>query len=404
MTEKEILDNAEKRIVKYRMQDAVVSVKDKDGNLLSGVEVAVDQVCHDFKFGSNIFNWRDEDSEWQEEYRKKFADLLNYATFPFYWPNFEPESGKPRYEYMDKVAAWCAEKGIDCKGHPLVWNYAAPKWLPNNLDEIKRLSDARVCEIVSRYKGKIDIWDVVNEATDPWRFDNLITDTWEKYGQIPFTTSAFKIAQEANSDATFLINDYRTDPDYVDVIKQLQDEKGDRLYNVIGIQSHMHAGVWDTERIWEVCERFAEFGVPLHFTETTIVSGPKNGSAWGETTAELEEKQADQIEKFYAVLFSHPAVEAITWWDFSDRYAWQKAAAGFLRKDMSPKPAYDRLIELIKDKWWTEIAGKTAGDGMVEFRGFCGKYTIAVKDQSGNVVSQKVELAKNELGRFEFVV
>ncbi|MCD6507549.1 hypothetical protein J7M22_13115 [Candidatus Poribacteria bacterium] len=50
------------------------------------------------------------------------------------------------------------------------------------------------------------------------------------------------------------------------------------------------------------------------------------------------------------MLFSHPSVEAITWWDFSDRGAWQGTAAGFLRKDMSPKPAYERLTELVKGK------------------------------------------------------
>lgn len=411
---------AEKRIVKHRMKDAVVRVKNKEGNELSDVELTVEQFCHDFKFGSNIFNWKDEETEWQKEYRQKFAALLNYATLPFYWTSFEPERGEPRYEYMDKVSTWCAENGIDCKGHPLAWNNAAPKWLPNDLDEIRRLSDERVREIVSRYKvkraalpvgkraalpvGKIEIWDVVNEATDPWRFDNFITDTWEKYGQIPFTTSAFEIAREANPDATLLINDYRTDPDYADVIKQLQDETGERLYNVIGIQSHMHGGVWDTEKIWKVCERFAEFGVPLHFTETTIVSGPKTESGWGETTPELEAKQADEVERFYTVLFSHPAVEAITWWDFSDFHAWQGAAAGFLRKDMSPKPVYERLMELIKNKWWTNVAGRTNRDGKFKFKGFFGKYKITAKDQGGNVVSKRVHLTKDEVGKFELVV
>jgi endo-1,4-beta-xylanase len=60
----------------------------------------------------------------------------------------------------------------------------------------------------------------------------------------------------------------------------------------------------------------------------------------------------------YALLFAHPAVHALTWWDFSDRGAWQGAAAGLVRQDMSPKPAYERLRELIKGEWWTRAEGR----------------------------------------------
>ena len=78
---------------------------------------------------------------------------------------------------------------------------------------------------------------------------------------------------QAAPKATLLINDYRTDPAFERVIEKLVDAQGKRLYDVIGIQSHMHGGTWTNGKIQEVCERFARFGVPLHFTETTILSG-----------------------------------------------------------------------------------------------------------------------------------
>jgi len=401
MTEKEILEGREERIPQYRMGEAKVRVVDEDGNPLAGIPVTVSQIKHDFKFGCNIFLWSDDETDWQMEYRRKFTELLNYATLPFYWPSFEPEREKPIYEYMDKVSDWCNKNDIDCKGHPLVWNYSAPQWLPNNLDEIKRLSDERVSEIVYRYQGKIDIWDVVNEATDPWRFDNLIREVWQKYGQMPFTVEPFKIARQANPKATLLINDYRTDSEYEKVIEQLLDEDGKPLYDVIGIQSHMHGGVWKTEKIWEVCERFSRFDVPLHFTETTIVSGTRTVTGWGETNDAGEADQAAEVERFYSVLFSHPAVEAITWWDFSDRNAWQGAPAGFLRKDMSPKPAYERLMDLIKGEWWTEVEGESDGNGELCLRGFYGKYELEVKHPQKEVVSLEVHLKRGEENLWE---
>lgn len=138
--------------------------------------------------------------------------------------------------------------------------------------------------------------------------------------------------------------------------------------------------------MWEVCERFARHGKPLHFTETTFLSGKEGwelrqkdpGFDWA-STPEGEERQAENAERFYTLLFSHPAVEAIVWWDFSDQGAWQGAPAGLLRSDMTPKPAYERLKRLIKGEWWTRLDAKVEQDGRVRFRGFYGDYRVTVE-------------------------
>jgi len=154
-------------------------------------------------------------------------------------------------------------------------------------------------------------------------------------------------------------------------------------------------------------------GKPLHFTETTILSGERkkqirwHGPPYKDwpTTPEGEKRQAEQVAEFYTVLFSHPAVEAITWWDFSDR-AWLGAPAGLVRKDMSPKPAYDRPMKLIKGKWWTaEQQLRTDSAGRVNFRGFLGDYEVESADAVGAFTVAKpptaqaaVRLSKRKLG------
>ena len=77
----------------------------------------------------------------------------------------------------------------------------------------------------------------------------------------------------------------------------------------------------------QICDRYARVGLPIHFTETTVVSGPRTGPGenWGSTTPELEAKQADYVARLYTLLFGRPAVQALTWWDFSDDGAWQRA-------------------------------------------------------------------------------
>jgi len=97
------------------------------------------------------------------------------------------------------------------------------------------------------------------------------------------------------------------------------------------------------------------------------------------STSEGEKRQAEQVAEFYRVLFSHPAVEAITWWDFTDQNAWQRAPAGLVRDDMTPKPAYNELERLIKGKWWTQTKTTVEAGGQARFRGFLGQYEAAVR-------------------------
>ena len=400
----DLLAAADARIEKHRKADAVVRVVDASDKPVPGAKITVEQTRHAFLFGCNIFIWdRVPEPERQAAYRKQFAELLNYATLPFYWPMYEPRQGQPEHARTERIARWCKEQGILAKGHPLAWNMGDPRWLPDDLDEIRRLQMARIDDCVSRFAGLIDRWDVVNEATHFEREEFAkqrspkLSAMWQKAGRMEFTRECFDHARKANPKATLLINDYRTDPPYERVIEQLVDAQGKPMYDVIGIQSHMHGGVWSNARIWEVCERFARFRVPLHFTETTILSGQKSrgrdkGGDWP-STPEGEAQQAREVVRFYTMLFSHPAVEAITWWDFSDLHAWQGAPAGFLRKDMTPKPAYQELLKLVKGKWWTKTALETGADGTAKLRGFLGDYTITVTVPEKAPVRQQFRLA-----------
>jgi GH35 family endo-1,4-beta-xylanase len=245
---------------------------------------------------------------------------------------------------------------------------------------------------------------VVNEATHFDRGEFLRVQApkhsamWKHVGQIEFTRECFDHARSAGPQAVLLINDYRTDPAYERVIEQLVDDDGRPLYDVIGIQSHMHGGAWPTGKIWEVCERFARFGVPLHFTETTVLSGERTwqkqrGQSWP-STPDGEAYQAREVVRFYTMLFSHPAVEAITWWDFSDYHSWKGAPAGFLRRDMTPKPAYDELMKLVKGKWWTRTTVQTDAAGKAQFRGFLGDYRVTVTMPGGPPTARDFALRK----------
>jgi len=381
-----VLEQAEARIEKHRRGVVTLALVGPDGQSLPpGRELRITQTRHKFLFGCNIFKLgRCRTPADSAAYEKQFAELLNFATLPFYWWNYERRKGKPEDDRTSEIIRWCQKQNITTKGHPLAWNYVDPPWLKDAAEEAMGLQMKRIGRCMRQFAGDIDIWDVVNEAA---HYDReqlkqrapILTGAISEMGVGEYIRAAFRTARQANSQATLIINDYRTDAAYPDkVISQLVDESGKPLYDVIGIQSHMHGGYWGAARTWEVCDRFARFGKPLHFTETTVVSGPKTKSSWT-TTPEGEERQAERVAEFYTVLFSHPAVEAITWWDFTDQNAWQRAPAGLVRDDMTPKPAYEQLHGLIKDRWWTRAKGQTDAKGQTTFRGFFGHYTAETR-------------------------
>jgi GH35 family endo-1,4-beta-xylanase len=381
----DILAGADARIDQHRKGQVTLRLTDPNGNpVKASTPVQVEQTRHKFLFGCNSFKLNQCNSSADNEaYAERFKALLNFATLPFYWWNYERNQGRPNDERTREIATWCKANRITTKGHPLAWNYIQPPWLAkDDPAAAMRAQLQRIARCVETFAGDIDIWDVVNEATHYDRqfcVENAptLTQAITDMGVGDYVRQAFAAARKAGPHATLLINDYRTDPAYENkVISKLVTPEGKALYDVIGIQSHMHGGVWSTKRTWEVCDTFAKYHVPLHYTETTVVSGPKTEAGW-KTTARGEDTQAQAVVDFYTTLFSHPAVEAITWWDFTDQNAWQNAPAGLVRADMSAKPAYDRLLDLIKGEWWTKTQCITKPEGKLDVTGFLGDYQVS---------------------------
>lgn len=139
------------------------------------------------------------------------------------------------------------------------------------------------------------------------------------------------------------------------------------------------------ERLEEILERFSVFGLPLHFTENTLLSGHLMSAdivalndyqveSWP-STPEGEERQRREWREMYEILFSHPQVEAITGWDFADG-AWLNAPSGLLRADNSPKPSYRELQRLIHEEWTSQGELHTDENGVAELAGFRGTYSL----------------------------
>ncbi|MBM7571666.1 endo-1,4-beta-xylanase [Aquibacillus albus] len=387
--------------LEHRMASKTIKLVDVSGNPVAGKEVSLNQTNHKFLFGSGIFDVVDVANKsvpadklaFLEEKLEKFLDVFNFGTLPFYWGRFEPEKGKPQTKELKAAAQWLKERNVAVKGHPLCWHTVTAPWLLDmSNEEILKTQFARIEREVSDFKGLVDMWDVLNEVVimpifD--KYDNGITRISKDLGRVGIVKEMFAKARESNPGATLLLNDFNTSINYEILIDGCL-HAGVPI-DAIGIQSHQHQGYWGREKLEEVLDRFSHFGLPIHFTENTLTSGhimPPDIEDLNDyqipewpSTPEFEERQAKEVEEMYSILFKHPQVEAITNWSFSDDGAWLGAPAGFIRKDNTPKPAYEVLKKLIKDDWHTNVTSKTDDNGNLSFEGFLGDYDLVCGDK-----------------------
>jgi GH35 family endo-1,4-beta-xylanase len=375
------LARANKGIEENRKSDARIHVVDASGKPVADAVIRAELARHDFLFGANIYMFdRFKGVEENNVYKKRFAELFNYATTGFYWVAYEPERGKPHYADTDKVAAWAAEHGVRLKGHPLLWGDAAgiPRWSQGQPPA--DVQKARVFDIMRRYAGKIDLWEVVNE---PSHLLSLKID------------DPYRWAREADPKAKLVVNDYAVlangCPAFFSLLKNAA--AAGVPFDGIGIQAHEpRTHRFELDQVQRTLDRYATLGKPLHITEFTPASSndPITGShrkgTWNETA------QAEYAERFYRVIFGHPATVALTWWDVCDRGAWLKGG-GLLRVDLSPKPAYDALWRLIQREWKTKVEGRTDTAGTIPMRGIHGQYRVHV-EFGGRKVDAEFHLGK----------
>lgn len=397
----------------------------KDGQPAPGVKITVKQKTHEFKFGANLFMLDElETDEKNEKYKAAFADVFNMATLPFYWDATEPEKGHTRYAKdseklyrrppIDLCMEFCEKHGIEPREHALAYEHFFPAWLRDaSVFEIKTALENRFREIAERYAGKIPTIEVTNEME--WG-DGLTAF----YNEPDYVEWCFKTAEKYFPANELCINDWTglpwndrcrsTDKYYAYIEANLL--KGARI-DAIGMQYHMFyprekefeetRPYYDPQNLYRHMDLYANFGKPLQITEVTI-------PAYSYDPAD-EEMQAEILKRLYSIWFSYKNVEQIIYWNLADGYAAFAPQGdmtagenyyhgGLLRFDLSKKPAYFALRDLIQKEWHTETEAVTNADGKADFCGFYGKYDVTL-ELNGNVVQRELNLSAKGKRDFE---
>ena len=416
---------------------ATINLTDSKGNAIPDAKISVNQKTHEFKFGANLFMLEElETKEKNDAYKKHFADLFNMATLPFYWNATEPKKGMLRYEKdspkmyrrpaIDLCMEFCEANGIEPREHALAYEQFFPKWMYDlPVPEIKKELTRRYAEISQRYKDKIPTIEVTNEME--WGQGKTAF-----YDEPDYIEWCFKTAERYFPANQLVINEHTalawddncrsTDKYYAYIESNLL--KGARI-DAIGMQYHIFAlkedeynktrNRYNPEKLYKHMDLYSQLGKPLQVTEVTVPAY--------DGTPEDEEIQAKLIEYLYSIWFSHPNVEQIIYWNLIDGYAFvstddplaisksqgdmtlgeNKFRGGLLRFDMTPKPAYYTLKNLIENKWHTAESFATDADGKAQFKGFYGDYDVTIT-VGGKTETRTLKLYSKGKNDFEIVI
>lgn len=322
-------------------------------------EIAQQAKRTNFLFGANFFRHAPD----QVEYNRRFQELFNFATIPFYWNSFEPKQGQKDFARIDDIVAGLNKNHITVKGHPLVYfhNAGTPEWIKKlSFAEIKPLIKQHAFEITNHYQDKIPYYDIINEANNiPWA--NALNFDREQFLDLTLTVS--EASAKGYPHIKRIINHCCTWGENVAYGKPPQDSPFQYLqrcitaeipFEIIGLQVYYpHQDMFEINRL---LERFSSLNKPIHITELGTSS-----AATIDENSQLKEPrgmwhkpwneavQADWIEQFYTLCYSKPYIKAISWWDLADGGSFWPHG-GLLNPQMQPKLSYYRLQRLMK-KW-----------------------------------------------------
>jgi endo-1,4-beta-xylanase len=215
--------------------------------------------------------------------------------------------------------------------------------------------------VVGRYKGKIQAWDVVNEAiADGDGPDTLRKSLWLEIIGPDYIAKAFQYAHEADPDAILRYNDYGLENPskrrkLVALIKSLQEQKVP--VHAIGSQAHVNISTTFETMDASLAELKA-LGLPIHITELDVntASGGQRridadiaasaSATQGGLVAEADRRQAEAYQEIFRAFLKHRnAVKVVTVWGVNDAVSWRRQGRPLLFDgDNQPKPAFDAVM------------------------------------------------------------
>ncbi|HEU5069948.1 MAG TPA: endo-1,4-beta-xylanase [Verrucomicrobiae bacterium] len=320
------------------------------------------------------------------------------------WALIHPQAGPEGYDWApaDAYVNFGLSHNLYLVGHTLVWHGQTPGWVfaGTNLppattnamngeansregrrfgrgsgwswlnrphasrEELLERMREHIHTVVGRYKGKIKVWDVVNEAISDNGTNVLRNSPWSELIGPDFIAKAFAYAHEADPEAILRYNDYGLENPVkrrklITLIKSLQEQGVPVM--AIGSQTHVSVSGPSFEEMDRTLTDLESLGLPIHITELDVNSaegGQRNFGAdisenatttQGGLVEQANQRLADQYASLFKAFLKHErSVQMVTFWGVNDAVSWRAGGRPLLFDGHDrPKPAYDAVLRVL---------------------------------------------------------
>ena len=295
------------------------------------------------------------------------------------WMFMEPKKGSFNFEMADQYVDFSAKNNLVFVGHNLLWHSQLAAWV-SKIDSKEELSESlknHIQTIVSRYRGKIHGWDVVNEALNE---DGTLRNSLflEKLGP-DYLIKSFKWAQESDPNVELYYNDYNmTNPEKragaMKLVQMLQ-ENGAKI-DGIGMQGHWNLEGPSLNEIEESITAYSDLGLQVMITELDITVIPNPWDLQGAEVnqnfegsefmnpypTQLPDSVSNKLAKRYHDIFQifkkhEDKISRVTFWGVNDGQSWLnnwpiKNRTNYpllFDRQFKPKAAYYSVLQIAND-------------------------------------------------------
>lgn len=284
------------------------------------------------------------------------------------WVALRPAPDKYDFTRPDFLLRFAKSHKMLMRGHTLCWHASVPAWIktPENAPHTRQFFVDHITTVCRHYAGKLQSWDVVNEAILPSDGEpgGLRKSFWYEQMGPDYIDLAFRTARAADPHAKLTYNDYGVEYDndeeaerrrrILDMLRGMK-QRGVPI-DAVGIQSHIKAAQPYTfgKGLADYMDAIRQMGLEIYLTELDVNEDDIASNDVAERDAIIARTYSDYLH----VALANPAVKLVLTWDISDRFTWLNNGPTHRRKqpnrpqrslpfdrDYRPKPAFLAIRE-----------------------------------------------------------
>ena len=296
------------------------------------------------------------------------------------WERVHPSLDTYNFKLADKYVAFGEKNHMFIVGHNLVWHSQVPNWVfqddqgkPLTREALLQRMHDHIFKVVGRYKGRIQSWDVVNEALN--EDGTLRKSKWQQIIGDDFIEKAFEYAHQADPQAELTYNDYSLENEAklkgaLALVARLKAHGV--AITTVGIQGHDSLAHPTVEEEDAAITAFAKLGVKVAISELDIDVLPRDPKLFSADVSlkvkqdpklnpyanglpdDVQQELARRYADLFAVFLKHRAeMSRVTFWGVTDRDSWlnnwpvpgRTSYPLLFDRNGKPKPAFEAVIE-----------------------------------------------------------